>query len=577
MKLQTKLQLSLAVVFIIAIITIGAVLKVTDHEEVLIGQSQSNQLQKSIEVFMLLESKKMEEFVLEYAVWNELSVFVQGKHTSWIEQNMQNMLQRFNVNALLFFDESGNIVYRKSMGLNVDFMSSIDTVTFFNCLRKNKTIHTFTMKDSLLIEVQGASIQSLVDTSRASKLRGYVVVAKPWDANCLKRMEPILNSKLSIERQKTKTLNEIHKSTLSIFYPVIDWRGKLVTCIRSEKSIEAIGEYKKITSKLIYILSLSAFILLLVFGYSIAVWVNNPLRIIELLLINKQMHRVNELRLYGKEFWSIGQLIKKTFVQKCELNKAKAYADHSNDLKRVFLRNISHEIRTPLNGIIGFSEMLSDQIDEKTRLQYVKIIKKCSNELTKTIEEIIEASKIETDGLRLIKVQFSLNECMTNLLKQFNDLAVVQSKGNISIVLNINPNLKVLKLYTDRMQLQRILQILVGNALKFTSNGFIELGADFVSSGDICIYVKDTGIGISPDKLEIIFDHFRQADERNARLYGGLGLGLTICKGLVTKLGGTLWVKSELNHGSTFYFTIPSSQITKSSHIKVDSTLVYCK
>jgi len=236
------------------------------------------------------------------------------------------------------------------------------------------------------------------------------------------------------------------------------------------------------------------------------------------------------------------------------LEISKARAEENDRLKTAFLQNISHEIRTPLNGIIGFSDLLQDEkITQVDVVTFTKIIKQSSNRLLETVNNILTISKIETGQISTLKSSFSLNGLIAELFNFYSPLA--KEKG-LDIQYKKNESTFI---YTDESKLHQIFINLINNAIKFSSNGTINFGFDITNEMVTC-YVKDNGIGISKDMFDIVFERFRQGSFKTTRGYEGAGMGLSICKGYVELIGGSIWIESEINEGTSVYFTIPYSK-----------------
>ncbi len=237
-----------------------------------------------------------------------------------------------------------------------------------------------------------------------------------------------------------------------------------------------------------------------------------------------------------------------------ELIKAKEKAEESDLLKSAFLANMSHEIRTPMNGILGFAELLkAPELSSNQQKEYIRIIEKSGARMLNIINEIIDISKIEA-GMIIPEIkEFDLNEQIEYVYNFFKPEA--NAKGIELYIKNSLPA-KEAVLLSDREKLNAVLINLVKNAIKYTDKGSIEFGynkkADFLE-----YYVKDTGIGIHKDRLNLIFERFIQADISNVKARQGAGLGLTISKSYVEMLGGQIWIESVPEMGSTFYFNIP--------------------
>lgn len=235
-----------------------------------------------------------------------------------------------------------------------------------------------------------------------------------------------------------------------------------------------------------------------------------------------------------------------------EMLAAKEKAEENDRLKSTFLSNMSHEIRTPLNGILGFSELIIDRdYNDTDKTRFFDAIRQNGDRLLTLINDTLDLSLVETGQMQLEKHFFSINNLLVSVLEK--NLIVAENKG-LELIL-YNPDSEI-EIFSDTQRVAQILNYLIGNAIKFTDKGFIVFGYDLVENF-IQFYVKDTGVGISKEFHEFIFDRFFQVDRGFNRRYEGSGLGLTLAKHLVELLGGKILVKSIVGEGSTFYFTIP--------------------
>ncbi|MCB2221345.1 MAG: PAS domain S-box protein [Bacteroidetes bacterium] len=245
-----------------------------------------------------------------------------------------------------------------------------------------------------------------------------------------------------------------------------------------------------------------------------------------------------------------------------ELIIAKERAEESDKLKSAFLANMSHEIRTPMNSIIGFSQLLDDRdLTPDERSHFINLIQNSGNDLMTLIDDIIDISKIEAGQMKVFKSQYILDHLMQELYEGFKEhVKTKPKKSKLDIIYSKPEHAEKIIIYTDIDRFKQIFRNLLYNSIKFTDTGYIKFGFEERQSRfshDILFYVKDTGIGIAPDKKEIIFDSFTQANESDTKLYGGTGLGLAITKRIVELLGGHIWVESEPGKGATFFFTLP--------------------
>lgn len=240
-----------------------------------------------------------------------------------------------------------------------------------------------------------------------------------------------------------------------------------------------------------------------------------------------------------------------------ELLFSKIKAEESDQLKTAFLHNISHEIRTPLNVICGFSNLLNDpNIESSTIKEYTDMIQRNSDQLLHVLTDIITIASIETNQEIINYSHFNLYTLMLEIKNIF-----IKNAYNKKLQLVFTPLLseKKSEIIGDRSKIIQIIHHLIHNAIKFTNQGEIKFGYR-MSDHEVEFFVSDTGIGISEEQQEKIFDRFTHANYSVQTNYGGTGLGLPISKGLVNLLGGKIWVVSKLGVGSTFYFTIPKNK-----------------
>ena len=242
---------------------------------------------------------------------------------------------------------------------------------------------------------------------------------------------------------------------------------------------------------------------------------------------------------------------------------AKEKAEESARLKSAFLANMSHEIRTPMNGILGFLDLLKESdLTEENKLAYISIVTKSGNRLLDTINDIIEISKIETGEMQVNISSVNIPELLAYHHGFFRK--ETEQKGLTFTVINKLPQ-ELVSCMTDRIKVESIISNLLKNAIKFTAKGTIDLGC-YLDGNNIVFYVKDTGIGIPADRVDVIFDRFVQADLSNSRPHEGSGLGLSIVKAYLKMLNGKIWVESEAGKGSLFSFSIPSCEAKRDEH-----------
>jgi len=243
---------------------------------------------------------------------------------------------------------------------------------------------------------------------------------------------------------------------------------------------------------------------------------------------------------------------------KRKLVKAKEKAEESDHLKTAFLSNLSHEVRTPMNAIIGFSElMVEENLDSKERKMYASYLLQNGYRLMDTLTHMVEMAKIQAAPNKLSLLPLKTTALLNPVGNRVRELLVKLGKKEIPVKVQCEAKLTDTQVWTDQKSFNQLFLSLYENAVKFTQNGQIIVGARPGDNSTVVFYVKDTGTGIAPDELNRIFELFQKGDHSDVKYHPGTGLGLSIARILAERMNGRLWVESTQGVGSTFYFSLP--------------------
>jgi signal transduction histidine kinase/DNA-binding response OmpR family regulator len=263
----------------------------------------------------------------------------------------------------------------------------------------------------------------------------------------------------------------------------------------------------------------------------------------------------DSLLTHQKSFYEVSTLTHNFNLMIKALMHSKEKAETANKAKSLFLANMSHELRTPINAMLGFSKIIKDQHVgplNNRQYEYLEYIIESSKRLLALIDDILDLSRVEAGKIEITKAVFNIDHLMKRIETTYS---FITTQKGLTFQVKVIPDIPRYFI-SDEYRLEQVLKNLISNALKFTTQGKIEVSVNMKSENELLFEVYDTGIGIPKEKKDSLFDKFFQADSSYAKKFSGAGLGLAISKELVELMGGKIWLLSDVGQGSTFFFTL---------------------
>ena len=523
----------------------------TTKQEHKVYEITQKQYYNEVTSIIQLNSKTLVSTIIDVTFWDALKLFTESKDEKWYNTYVASQFETYEVDYIGVHNVKGQFIIKTSN-------SKIKTKNFISAevmthLYQSKLTRFYMKIPEGIIEVFGATIHPSNDPKKnKSKPSGYFFMARLLDQSYFQNLGYVSSSNV-----KLVALNNTNHADVNILEAVIklkDYNQKDVANLVFERSFNL---HFKNTKEILVVLILASLISIFIYLYFSRKWIYKPLKTITNILETGSETSIAVLKNQPGEFSYIGNLFEENNSQRKQLELSKEKAEESDKLKSSFLANLSHEIRTPMNAIVGFSDLLNEpNLSDKSKEEYLKIIKNCGINLVSIIEDLIEMSKIDSKQITPNYKGIDLDACVKELYKTMK--VTIPNDKELELYFTENEKSIQKNILTDEVKLKQVIVNLISNAIKYTQKGNVTFGYQ-INEDDktIKFTVKDTGSGIDEENLKVIFDRFRRIEDEFSVELSGLGLGLAISKAYIEMLGGTISVSSKIKVGSEFTFTIP--------------------
>jgi signal transduction histidine kinase/CheY-like chemotaxis protein len=527
-----------------------------------------------------IHSSSRKSYAEYNSYWDRLVTCYETGDTVWTEKNFFAQAGQYNIQYIWFEkNDLTRFQYYNDKTKKSAQPYTTNKQPLYKELQNSGFKQFFKKINDTIVEIFVAPIQSSTDINRESKPTGYLIIGTDFNNNYLAALNN-KNADIQFDIQNAGKIDVINVTDCNVTYyrPIKDEVDNTISWLRIIKSYPDLKLFRQKVNLYMLVLMGLITIMLAYLYFALIKKIYQPIDALSKSLKSGDKKPIDTLLSKENEFGELARLTASSFDQNAklyaEINQRKnselklqeamlkveattidkVKAEQSAMAKTEFLSTISHEIRTPINGVIGIINLLKDETLNPRQTEFVNILDFSSKHLLSLVSDVLDFSKIESGSIEFEKASFDLNAICINVYNLFKpkadekhlDLLFEPFEADIS------------SLYGDHVRLSQILTNLLGNAIKFTPKGTIQMGYKIVSSNKshvtIEFFIKDTGIGIDADQQKKIFESFSQANVTINREFGGTGLGLTISKKLVEMQGGSIALESQVGKGSTFSF-----------------------
>lgn len=559
MKLQTRFFLLILVVFVIVLGLVG-VQRYFDTQRInSILTTTLNERKDTFEISLEAEGELFNTLVRDYSFWDEMVEFVKTKNPEFAANNLETGLETYNANAIWIYSTNGKLVYSTT-----NDEGSIKNLTLppsiFKTLDKDKFAHFYVETNEGIVEVRAATIVPGDDPEHKKPAEGYMVIARVLSDEYLTKLGTLARSKVEFIPANTK-VDAIRDDYISFSVPLNNLDNSEIQQLKAESEVVMVKDLITSYNRQLIILSLAGFVILVIILVGVWLFVLRPIRLISLSLTKKDPGMLSKLSSSKSEFGELARTVQEFYKQKLTIEEAKVRQEELEKLnkeKAAFLSIAAHELKAP-GTIIS---LLSESIEKnavKTKVNKrvkddVHAIAHQANKMTSLVNDLRSAA----EGKKMVEREPSVFDFDKFLTSEVKELGYVIDQ---KIVLSGKTGQTI---QTDETHLGQVISNLIRNAAKYSApDTTIKINSS-VKGGDIVVEFVDQGVGISESDQKHLFEKYYRASNVKDTIEG-LGLGLSICYEIMQRIGGKIWVESEIEKGSHFFISLPLSKLTPPS------------
>lgn len=554
MKLQFKILVLLSVVMGILSVSFLSYQFIQIHEKKLIYQDNQKIQEQIIDKVLKINRIKSEQLINDNSGWDDMISFIAKPDSNWAKGNVDFFVNSFKLSFVLVYNKKKQLIYQFGDPTCLESLKYPDQSMINQKLTNTPFTHYFQYCGNQLIEMFGAIIVPSADMDlRRTPSQGYLFIGHNWDNNYLNEHAEATGYKVELIKNYRADTYKKDPSSIYFFRNIEDYSGKTISTLAFSKTDDLQNSLKQLFYLSVTSL-LFSLITIVIFFYYFRRIILNPLDKLSKALISKNLESIEPLKNNNDEFKILANLIFEFVDQQETLKSNNAKLEEINATKDRLFSIIAHDLKNPVGSIVAVSDLLSDNLknkDMEMSEELVKMLKQQSNEALSLLISLFDWARSQTGLMVFSPEHYPLNTIIEEVVFNLQSSAqrkeiTIDSEGDTEMVV-----------FADRNMLKTVLRNLITNAIKYTNNGGSIHVSARLNDKETEITIADTGIGMDEETRQKLFKIESNLSIRGTANEKGNGLGLIICKEIIEKHGGKIWVESKLNRGSRFIFTLP--------------------